>query len=91
VSDQIHAPAAFPPGKSTRYPFYRRLGGPQSRSERYGEVKIFDPTWTRTPAPPGRSAPSQSLYRLSHPGFHVMRIRVPVDYAMPNCPSSYGS
>jgi hypothetical protein len=27
------------------------LGGPQSRSGRYGEVKIFDPTGTRTPAP----------------------------------------
>jgi hypothetical protein len=28
---QQHAPAALPPGK-TRYPFYRRLGGPQDRS-----------------------------------------------------------
>jgi hypothetical protein len=30
------------------------LGGPQSRSGRCGEVKIFYPTGTRTPAPPGR-------------------------------------
>jgi hypothetical protein len=37
VSGQLHAPAALPPGKSPRYPFYRRLGGPQSRSGRYGE------------------------------------------------------
>jgi hypothetical protein len=51
VSGQFHAPAALPPRKSPRYPFYRRLGGPQSRSGRYGEVKIFDPTGTRTPAP----------------------------------------
>jgi hypothetical protein len=51
VSGQLHAPAALPPGKSPRYPFYRRLGGPQSRSGRYGEVKNFDPTGTRTPAP----------------------------------------
>jgi hypothetical protein len=29
VSGQLHAPAALPPGKSPRYPFYRRLGGPQ--------------------------------------------------------------
>jgi hypothetical protein len=29
------------------------LGGPQSPSGRYGEVKIFDPTGTRTPPPPG--------------------------------------
>jgi hypothetical protein len=40
VSGQLHAPAALPPGKSPRYPFYRRLGGPQSRSGRYGEVKV---------------------------------------------------
>jgi hypothetical protein len=28
---------------------YRRLGGPQSRSGRHGEVKILDPTGTFTP------------------------------------------
>jgi hypothetical protein len=39
------------------------LGGPQSRSGRYGEVKIFYPTGTWTPAPPGRPARSQSLYQ----------------------------
>jgi len=33
VSGQQHAPAALPLGK-TRYPFYRRLGGPQGRSGR---------------------------------------------------------
>jgi hypothetical protein len=49
VSGQLHAPAALPPGKSPQYPLYRRLGGPQSRSERNGEVKILDPTGTRTP------------------------------------------
>jgi hypothetical protein len=31
VGGQHHAPAALPPGK-TRYPLYRRLGGPQGRS-----------------------------------------------------------
>jgi hypothetical protein len=36
------------------YPFYRRLGGPPSRSGRYGEVKIFYPAGTRT------------LYQLSY-------------------------
>jgi hypothetical protein len=35
-----------------RYPFDTRLGGPQSRSGRYGKVKILYPTGTRTPAPP---------------------------------------
>jgi hypothetical protein len=58
----------FTPGKEPRYPFYRRLGGPQSRSGRYEEVKIFYPIRTRTPAPPGRPARSQSLYRLRYPG-----------------------
>jgi hypothetical protein len=51
VSGQLHAPAALPLGKSPRYPFYRRLGGPQSRSGRYGEDKILDRSGTRTPAP----------------------------------------
>ena len=32
VSGQRHALAALPPVK-TRYPLYRRLGGPQNRSE----------------------------------------------------------
>ena len=39
VAGQRHAPAALPPGK-TRYPLYRRLGGPQSRS---GEVRKISP------------------------------------------------
>jgi hypothetical protein len=33
------------------YPLGRRLGGPQSRSGRHGEVNIFDPTGTGTPSP----------------------------------------
>jgi hypothetical protein len=32
MGGQRHAPAALPPGKETRYPLYRRLGGPQGRS-----------------------------------------------------------
>jgi hypothetical protein len=48
VSGQLHSPAALPPGKSPRYPLYKRLGGPQSRSGRNGEVKILDSTGTRT-------------------------------------------
>ena len=31
VGGQCHTPAALPPGK-TRYPLYRRLGGPQVQS-----------------------------------------------------------
>jgi hypothetical protein len=44
VSDQLDALADLPP-------LDRRLGGPQSRSGRYGEAKILDPTGTRTPTP----------------------------------------
>jgi hypothetical protein len=37
VSSQHHAPAAlYPRGKNPRYPLYRRLGGPQSRSGHRG-------------------------------------------------------
>jgi hypothetical protein len=39
----------YPRGKSPRYPLDRRLGGPQSQSGRYEEVKIIPPTRTRTP------------------------------------------
>ena len=37
VGGQHHAPAALPPAK-TRYPLYRRLDGPQGRSERVGKI-----------------------------------------------------
>ena len=42
---QRHVPAALTPGK-TRYPLYRRLGGPQSRSGRVRKILPppgFDP------------------------------------------------
>jgi hypothetical protein len=52
----------YPPGK-TRYPLYRRLGGPQGRS---GQVqKILPHTGFRSQDRPARS---ESLYRLSYPG-----------------------
>ena len=37
VGGQRHAPAALPPGE-TRYPLYRRLGGPQGRSGRVRKI-----------------------------------------------------
>jgi hypothetical protein len=49
VSDQLHAPAVLSPWKIPRYPLDRRLGGHQSRSGRFGEEKILDPTGIRTP------------------------------------------
>ena len=52
----------LPTGKS-RYPFYRRLSGPQGRS---GQAENLAPTGNRSPDRPARS---QSLYRLSHPAY----------------------
>ena len=40
LSGQLHAPAALTGGKGHRYRLTRRLGGPQSRSERFTEEKI---------------------------------------------------
>jgi hypothetical protein len=45
VGGQLHAPTALPPGK-TRYPFYRRLGGPQGPSGGVWKIPpplVFDP------------------------------------------------
>ena len=45
VGGQRHAPAALEPG-ITRYPLYRRLGGPQGRSGRVRKISLppgFDP------------------------------------------------
>jgi hypothetical protein len=52
---------SLPQGK-TRYPLYRRLGGPQGRSAQVR--KILSPTGIRSPDLPVRS---QSLYRLGYP------------------------
>jgi len=49
----------LPPGK-TRYPFYRRLGGPQVRS---GRAENLVPTGMRSRIV---QPVAQSLYRLSH-------------------------
>ena len=46
VGGQRHAAAALPPGK-TRYPLYRRLVGPHSRSVQVR--KISQPTEIRSP------------------------------------------
>ena len=63
-------PRSLPPVK-TRYPLYRRLGGPQGWS---GQVrKISPPTGTRSPDRPARS---QSLYRLSYPA-HIHKVVKP--------------
>ena len=62
VGGQRHAPAALPPGK-TRYPLYRRLGGPPWPV--WTGAKTLAPTGIRSPDRPARS---ESLYRLSYRG-----------------------
>jgi len=57
----------LPPGK-TRYPFYRRLGGPQGRSGRGRKSR------PHRHSIPHRPARSQSLYRLSRPAHHMIYI-----------------
>ena len=40
VCDLRHATAAVPPGKKTRYPLYRKLGGPKGRSGRVRKISL---------------------------------------------------
>jgi len=54
----------LPPGK-TRYPFYRRLGGPQGRS---GRAENLVPTGIRSRT---IQPVAQSLYRLSYPAHFI--------------------
>jgi hypothetical protein len=52
--------------EKTRYPLYRRLGGPQGG---FGQVrKISPPTGIRSS---DRPAPSQSLYQLRYPAHTI--------------------
>ena len=66
VGGQRHAPAAIPPVK-TRYPLYRRLGGPQGRS---GEVR-------KTSSPPGFDP------RTVHPRSESRLVRGELSYLAP--------
>jgi hypothetical protein len=50
VGGQFHAPAALPPGK-TRYPLYRRLGGPQGRSGRVQNLLLSNLYLSRDNSP----------------------------------------
>jgi hypothetical protein len=59
-----HAPASLPPGK-TRYPLYRKLGGPQSWSGRVRKNR--PPTGIRSP---DRPTSRESIYRLRYIAAH---------------------
>jgi hypothetical protein len=56
VSGQLHAPVALTTGKCSRYALDRRLGEPQSRSERGGEEKNPRPYRESSPGRPVRSS-----------------------------------
>ena len=49
--------------KESRYTLYRRLGGPQGRSERVRKISLPTGIWSSD-----RPARSESLYELSYPG-----------------------
>ena len=66
VGGQHHAPATLPPRK-TRYPLYRRLGGPHGRSEHMRNISHppgFDPR-TVQPVPTELSLPRSSNLKRS--------------------------
>jgi hypothetical protein len=62
VSDQLHAPAALPRGKSPQYPLVRRLGGPRAGLDDLEKRKVLTLPGLEL-QPLGRPARSQSLYR----------------------------
>jgi hypothetical protein len=51
VSDELHVPAALPPGKEPPVPLNRRLGKPQNRSGRCGVKKNLLPLLESNPEP----------------------------------------
>ena len=59
----------FTPGK-TRYPFYRRLGGPQ------GRVWTGEKSRPQQDSIPDRPAHSQLLYQLSYPAHNSMKVYI---------------
>ena len=67
VGGQRHAPAALPPGK-TRYPLYRRLGGPQSRSRQVRK------TWPPQEVDPRIVQPVASRYTNYAARIHRVRL-----------------
>ena len=64
VGVQRHALAALPPGK-TRYPLYRRLGGPQGRCERVRKISL----------PPGFDPRTAQPVAFRYPGPHQLSVR----------------
>jgi len=72
----IHT-AALPPGKETRYPLYRGLGGPKGPSGRLRIISL--PNWIRSSDRPARS---ESLWRLSYRGPPKIDVRRYLSYRL---------
>ena len=64
VGGQNHVPAALPQGK-TRYPLYRRLGGPQGRSGQVRKISLPHRDSIPGPSSPRRFAIPTDLSRLT--------------------------
>jgi hypothetical protein len=75
TSGQLHTSPALPRGKSPRYPLNRRLGGPQSRSERFGEEKNLLPVPTVESQSPHRLSCGLVVDRLHCPGSNTFQER----------------
>jgi hypothetical protein len=68
---------ALPQGKDPRYPLYRRLGGPQSRSGHRGSRKNPLPLPGIEPRSPGRPVRSQTIYWLNYSGTCLLNVTPP--------------
>jgi len=69
MGGQHHTPTALPPGK-TRYPSYRRLGGPQGRSGRVRKISPplgFDPRTVQSVASRYTDPQVQEFFTESRP------------------------
>jgi hypothetical protein len=66
-------------GKSPRYPLDRRLGGPQSRSGRFGEEKILDPTGTLNPLVVQPVSSRYTDYAIPAPHWTLYRPDIDID------------
>jgi hypothetical protein len=64
---QSHAPTVLPPGK-TRYPLYRRLDGPHSRSANVWNPKQVQPRIYEAPATRSTNVVTVILPRITETG-----------------------
>ena len=73
VGGQRHAPTNLPPGKETRYPSYRKLGG--APRPVWTGAKYLTSIGIRSPDRPVRS---ELLYRLRYPLPHMIKVETAI-------------